>query len=758
LVRRHQQRVTLWILGSFVLAYTAFMTLGQKKFDRYLLPVFPFVQTMAAVGLLGAGGRLLPHWRAPSRQRFLVICSSALILGLSAIVVLPHAPYYLTYYSPLLGGPRAAVRTLLVGWGEGFDLIAAYLNSLPGIENRRAIARALPSFAPFFLGYAADENDYDPATTHYAVIYLNEVQRRLSPDLLERFYDGSEPLYTAQIKDIDYAWVYENRSHEPPMAYMAAHADSRSDAIVISRPSLFADNYHGSLPVNVLKPGWHQKEILDTLQYVASRTERVWYIRYAEKNPNPLLEWIDFQWQTHAFLLDRQSYTDVDVFLWETKNGKPFIGTDRVHRDLTLRFGDVLELRGYALSEPTAQWGRGLGIHFEWQVLRDPDKYYAVFVHLLDDAGRVWGQGDRWVMNEALVPTVFWKQGDAVSDRTTASLTPGIPPGEYRLVIGVYDRISQQRLPVMDSAGQTQGDSYDIGSVIVVPSPRKPGVGELSIQHPRRVALTPALHLLGWSVDRTAANFGEQISVALFWQASAEPTRDYKAQLRLIDPNGAAWAKGEFPLASAEYPTSQWEAGETLWRFCDLRVSEDAPATDATLTLVILDAAEQRVAGPIDLTGLPIEGHYFQEPPIAYMQPAQIGDHIRLLGFDVRPTTVRPGDTLELTSYWRADGPITDSYTVFAHLLDPTNFVRGQKDSVPHDGRYPTSQWRSDEIVVDHSSIQVAPEAPVGEYHLEIGMYNAAAGAQRLPLFDAAGTRQQDDRLLLDVPIRVQHD
>jgi 4-amino-4-deoxy-L-arabinose transferase-like glycosyltransferase len=755
LVRRHRHRSTLWALGSFVVVYAVFMTLGQKKFDRYLLPAFPCVQTIAAVGLLGAGEWVLSTWRVPPPRMFLALALSVLILILGATMVLPHAPYYLTYYNPWLGGPRAAVRTLLVGWGEGLDLGAAYLNTLSDIESRQATARALPGFAPLFDGRAADENSYDAAMTDYVVSYLNEVQRRLSPDLLARYYDIGDPLYTGQIKGIDYVWVYENRTHEPPMAYIDSHADPASDAIVVSRPSLFADRYPGPLPVHVLQPSWQEEDALAMLQSVASDAERVWYVRYAQKNPDPRLEWVDFQWQTHAFLLEQHAYTDVDVFLWETKDASPFIRTDQVRRDLNVRFGDILELQAYTLTEPSAQWGRALGALCEWRSLHDPDEYYASFVHVVDDAGRLWGQGDRWIVNEALVPTVGWKQGDVVSDRTTVSLNPGIPPGTYRLIIGVYDRITQRRLSVTDSAGQAQGDSYHIGTLTVSPSPWKPDPGELPIQHPRRIELTPALRLLGWGLDRAEAGFGDQISAALFWQATAEPMDDYEARLRLVDPSGAVWAEGQYPLASDEYPTSRWEAGEALWRFCDLEVSQDAPTTDVTLTMDVLGTTGQGIAGPIDLGTLHIEGHYFEEPPIAHPQPAQIGDQVRLLGFDVQPTPVEPGDALALTLYWQADAPVARSYTVFTHLLDSTSFVRGQKDAVPHEGQYPTDRWLPGETVVDRYVIQVPEDTPAGDYRLEIGMYDPAEGAQRLPVFDSDGLRQQDDRLLLDIVVQV---
>jgi 4-amino-4-deoxy-L-arabinose transferase-like glycosyltransferase len=749
-VRRHRWRDQLWILGGFVLAYALFMTLGQKKFDRYLLPVFPFVQTLAAVGLLGAADWFTSCWSVVRPRQLLALALSVLTLITAALTVVNHAPYYLTYYNPLLGGLEAARRTLLVGWGEGLDLAATYLNAMPNIEQMNAAARALPSFAPLFDGRTTDVESYDAATTHYVVFYLNEVQRRLSPRLLERYYDIAEPLHVVKIKGLDYAWVYENRSHEPPMTYIAANADSAKDAIVISRPSMFADDYRGALRAYVLQPGWRKEKILATLQCAAAQAERVWYVRYAEKNPDPLSEWIDFRWQTHTFLMDQQSYTDVDLFLWETKNGIPFVGANQIHRDLNLR------LRGYTVSEAAAQWGRDLGVLFEWHALSDLDKYYASFVHIVDGEGRLWGQGDRWMVNEALVPTVSWKQGDFVLERSAVALNPGIPPGIYRLTVGVYDRMSRTRLPAMGSNEEVQGDSFDIGAVTVGPSPRKPSPSELPIENMCSVVVMPGIQLLGWGVDQTEVGFGEQLSVALFWQATDRPDRDYDARLTLVDPDGVALASGEFPIASSDYPTSQWETGEALWHFCDLRVSEDAPATSATLALDLLESNGEETGSSVDLTELWIEGHRSEMPVTAHAQPARIADHIRLLGFNVEPAIVSPGESVELTLYWQVDEPINRSYTVFTHLLDPAGVVRGQKDSIPGEGRYATTMWRPGEVVVDGYSIEIAPDAPGGDYRLEIGMYDPSADAKRLPLFSTDGVRQQDDRLLLDTLVRVE--
>ena len=50
-------------------------------------------------------------------------------------LVLPTRPYFLSYYNPALGGGRTATQVLLVGWGEGLDRAAAYLNTKPNAQD-----------------------------------------------------------------------------------------------------------------------------------------------------------------------------------------------------------------------------------------------------------------------------------------------------------------------------------------------------------------------------------------------------------------------------------------------------------------------------------------------------------------------------------------------------------------------------------------------------------------------------------------------
>jgi 4-amino-4-deoxy-L-arabinose transferase-like glycosyltransferase len=139
---------------------------------------------------------------------------------------------------------------------------------------------------------------------------------------------------------------------------------------------------------------------------------------------------------------------------------------------------------------------------------------------------------------------------------------------------------------------------------------------------------------------------------------------------------------------------------------------------------------------------------HFTPPTIQHPLEANLGDRARFLGYDLDTASVRAGHTLNLTLYWQAQAEVDESYTVFTHLLDKDNRIWGQRDSLPIGGTLPTSCWVKGEIIVDEYDIPIQPDAPPGQYVIEIGMYQLATG-QRLPII---GQEEQvvDDRVLLE--------
>lgn len=139
----------------------------------------------------------------------------------------------------------------------------------------------------------------------------------------------------------------------------------------------------------------------------------------------------------------------------------------------------------------------------------------------------------------------------------------------------------------------------------------------------------------------------------------------------------------------------------------------------------------------------------------------RVDERIQLLGYSLSPGYVplRPGETLDLYLYWATETKPTRDLTVFCHLLGQAHNPKTQgpvwagHDSAPADGGYPTSQWLVGDVIVDHHPLIVDPDAPVGTYQMEVGMYTWPDGV-RLPITDRSG-EPLGDHIILDWTIDV---
>jgi hypothetical protein len=118
---------------------------------------------------------------------------------------------------------------------------------------------------------------------------------------------------------------------------------------------------------------------------------------------------------------------------------------------------------------------------------------------------------------------------------------------------------------------------------------------------------------------------------------------------------------------------------------------------------------------------------------------ADMSGMIWLEGYDLDlPAELRPGDTIRLTLYWRAQQRNPDPLTVTnqAYYGDGTMVVH--KDAVPACDRRPTERWRPGEEVVDAHDLTIMEGTPPGVYPLYTALYHPDTGA-RVPVLDAAG-------------------
>jgi 4-amino-4-deoxy-L-arabinose transferase-like glycosyltransferase len=216
-VERDRRRLMLALL-LFSLLFTLFMSLGAKKFDRYLLPIFAPLNVVAALGWLALDRPSRRYARrifgAYYRVAF-VLLMGAVLLG-QLLSVFQTYPYYLNFYNPMLGGVRKAAQVMMVGWGEGLNQAARYLNALPRTNKERAIAwYGDGCFSYFFDGATVpiglDFTLADLRGTDFVVLYLNQWQRGLPSADFMAYFEQLKPIYVVSINGVDYVRVYNLR-------------------------------------------------------------------------------------------------------------------------------------------------------------------------------------------------------------------------------------------------------------------------------------------------------------------------------------------------------------------------------------------------------------------------------------------------------------------------------------------------------------------------------------------------------------------
>lgn len=199
------QRAFLLYLGIYLFFFMLAMTLGSKKLDRYILPIFPILTILSAFGLF---------WGVKRVSKWLPLPSGMIALGVVAILscfnLFYYHPYYLAYYNPLLGGGAVAARTILVGWGEGLDQAGDYIRAQPdGCEYPISVNHDPFLLQPFVCSEVIMSSSEYYQQAGYAVFYINRIQRNIDIENYNEMIVQNLPKYVVNLYGIDYVYIFK---------------------------------------------------------------------------------------------------------------------------------------------------------------------------------------------------------------------------------------------------------------------------------------------------------------------------------------------------------------------------------------------------------------------------------------------------------------------------------------------------------------------------------------------------------------------
>lgn len=391
-----------------------------------------------------------------------------------------------------------------------------------------------------------------------------------------------------------------------------------------------------------------------------------------------------------------------------------------------LNFSNGPQLIGYDLPDELFR-GDTLSLLTHWQIPADvpqlPNQLTFVRVELQDSNGNLWASDS----NLLGYPQEHWQSGDRIVQQLELPIPEGMPPGAVYL-----------RFFIHDSAGTNYpllGDSSNLfGPHLVRSRPLN--------------NFTPTADMLVFddTIALQSSTFssliapGLPLNISLHWVALQAPSLDYSIELQLVQPGAVEpFLRQQFAIWPDVYPPSQWQANEQVSSLHRLHIPLDIPTeVNPELRLYLLTPdgrslpitqGSNRLA---ELT-LDLRQHLFDLPVISQPFPAQFGESIELLGYDLDTSRVQAGGEVGLTLYWQAIHSPSDNYTVFNQLLGSDGQIWGQFDSPPVGDAWLTSTWLPGEIVIDERTIPIREDAAAGQYTLAIGLYIPGNGV-RLPV------------------------
>jgi len=358
--------------------------------------------------------------------------------------------------------------------------------------------------------------------------------------------------------------------------------ERKGDAILLNAPNqweIFTYYYKGGSPIYPLprlRP-LDEAQTAEELTEIAAKHDRIFAVLWAvdESDPGRFVEgWL----AERAYKALDTWYGNVRLAIYAVPTASP----REVQNPLDAKLGDEIALLGYNLLTREVEAGDILPLTLFWQALAQPKERYKVFVHVLDEAGHIVGQWDS-EPGDGMNITTIWQPGETVADNYGVLIRPGTPPGQHRIVVGMYSLISGQRLPISEG-GQVRGDHLVLDSIRVLCPSRPPSPTALKMQHEAGIQYDD-LVLLGYSIYKLGYEHqltepihpGDILHLDLYWRAFRPPQADWWLTLQLVDSKGNILATQQAKPASVDYPTTDWELGEVVRGQYDILIPPEAP-------------------------------------------------------------------------------------------------------------------------------------------------------------------------------------
>ncbi len=489
----HDRRAR-WIVAMlllYALGFALFMNIGAKKFDRYLLPAYLPLALIAGAGWTVALNLARGRGAKRGTFRLLPLAAGAVIVG-QALFALPTAPYFLTYYNPVMGGSARAPEVMMIGWGEGADEAGRYLDAKADASDLRvASGYTNGPLSYFFRGQTLPLTFWHEAD--YAAVFVQDWQRQLPSRKSAAYFQQLTPETTITLNSIDYAHLYNLR--DAPLPAYVTDWDGAIRLVTFQ------------LPAAMILPGETVRAVFYLVNQAPIGTNLNVLVRVVGQDGTEIARSEGWPWGAatstwqkgvlwpdgHDLTIPADTapgYYRVELGFYDPATQRLLPATQALTGDAlgdlvtvdtlqvgelpepeqrltpSVQMGETLTLQGVTLTpDGSIAPGEEITTRLFWQARDWMETNYTAFVHLVGPDGALVAQMDK-PPQQGFLPTSTWYPGQRVVDDFTLILPADTSAGTYTLYTGFYDPATMTRLPVVQG-DEALGDAFLVGTVRV---------------------------------------------------------------------------------------------------------------------------------------------------------------------------------------------------------------------------------------------------------------------------------------------------
>lgn len=259
--------------------------------------------------------------------------------------------------------------------------------------------------------------------------------------------------------------------------------------------------------------------------------------------------------------------------------GHPPVQPDQV---IDARFGAGIRLAGadYAVNGawlgpnaplPPVRAGDEVTIRLYWQTDASVEQNLHGFVHLVDSTGAVIAQQDQ-VPGSGFQPTALWLPGNPIVDEYRLSVPEAATGRVVWPLVGLYDPVSVERLPVVDGSGQTLDGAVRLAPLKLVGGRPSESLQDITARFGDLARLT------GVAVETqgVAVRGGDSLTVTLRYDTLAPTDANLTRFVHFYAPTLGMAAQADGIPQQGLNPTWAWLPGEQITDQVVLTVAPDA--------------------------------------------------------------------------------------------------------------------------------------------------------------------------------------